>query len=164
MPVTSTNRAIETGQLNYDGPGLARFGAMANPLARLAWGLAAATLALNALAYSADLFRVTRFDLLVHAVTAAALTLLLAAHMRGVLPGIWRPASYIAVLVAMGVALGAAWEVGEWVYDRFTASNTIRGKTDTITDLVADAVGAMLAALLALSIERRHVKVSGPRL
>jgi hypothetical protein len=126
--------------------------------------LAGATLALNAIAYSADLFRVTRFDLLVHAVTAAALTLLFAAHMRSVLPGIWRPASYIAVLVAMGVALGAAWEVGEWVYDRFTAANTIRGKTDTITDLVADAVGAMLAALLALSIERRHVKVAGPQL
>jgi hypothetical protein len=137
---------------------------MANPLTRLAWGVAGAALALNALAYYAALFRVSRFDLVVHAVTAAALTLLLAAHMRSVLPGVWRPASYIAVLVAMGVALGAAWEVGEWVYDHFTAANTIRGKTDTMTDLVADAVGAMLAAMLALSIERRHVKAAGPPL
>jgi hypothetical protein len=134
---------------------------MANPLARLAWGVAVATVVLNALAYYAALYRVGRFDLVVHAVTAAALTLLLAAHMRSVLPGIWRPASYIAVLVALGVALGAAWEVGEWVYDYLTAANTIRGKTDTMTDLLADGLGAGVAAALALALERRHVKASG---
>jgi VanZ family protein len=131
---------------------------MAKPLTRLAWGVAVATGALNAAASYGELYRAGRFDLVVHAVTAAALTLLLAAHMRSVLPGVWRPASYIAVLVALGIALGAAWEAAEWVYDHLTGANTIRGKTDSMTDLIADAVGAMVAAILALRIEQRHTK------
>jgi uncharacterized membrane protein YjdF len=61
----------------------------------------------------------------------------------------------------LGVAIGAAWEVGEWFYDALTHGNAIRGKTDTMTDLVADALGALLAAATALAVERWHVKASG---
>ena len=39
-----------------------------------------------------------------------------------------------------------------------TGASTIRGKTDSMTDLIADAVGAMVAAILALRIEQRHTK------
>ena len=138
-----------------------RFFPDANPLRWLAWSAAAVAAVLSAFAHYAALYRVGRFDLLVHAVTAAALTLLLAAYMRAMLPGVWRPASYVAALVALGVAIGAAWEVGEWLYDALTHGNAIRGKTDTMTDLVADALGALFAAATALAVERRHVKASG---
>jgi uncharacterized membrane protein YjdF len=138
-----------------------RFFPAANPLRWLAWSAGAVAVVLSALAYYAGLFRVLRFDLVVHAVTAAALTLLLAAYMRAMLPSVWRPVSYVAVLVALAFAIGAAWEAGEWFYDVLTGGNASRGKTDTMTDLVADALGALLAAVIALAIERRHAKASG---
>jgi hypothetical protein len=59
--------------------------------------------------------------------------------MRGALPGVWRPASH----VALGVALGTAWETAEWILRR------------TMTDLIAGAADAAIA----LAIERRTVKV-----
>ena len=88
-----------------------RFFPDANPLRWLAWSAAAVAAVLIAFAHYAALYRVGRFDLVVHAVTAVAFTLLLAAYMRAMLPGVWRPASYVAALVALGVAIGAAWEV-----------------------------------------------------
>jgi uncharacterized membrane protein YjdF len=138
-----------------------RFFPAANPLRWLAWSAVAVAAMLVALASYAALYRVARFDLVVHAVTAAALTLLLAAYMRAMLPSVWRPASYVAALVALGVAIGAAWEVAEWFYDALTGSNTIRGKTGIVMDLAADALGALLGAATGLAVERRHVKTSG---
>jgi len=137
-----------------------RFFPAANPLRRLAWSAVAVAM-LVALAYYAVLYRVGRFDLVVHAVTAAALTLLLAAYIRAMLPSVWRPVSYVAALVWLGVAIGAAWEVVELLYDALTGSNTIGGKTNVVTDLAADALGALLGAAKALAVERRHVKASG---
>jgi hypothetical protein len=45
------------------------------------------------------------------------------------------------------VALGTLWEVGEWLYERAVPGEQILGKADTMSDLVWDGVGAMLAGL-----------------
>ena len=116
----------------------------------LAWGSAALAAALNAAAYAASLYAIPGFDLALHALTIFALTLLLAAHMRGALPGAQRALAHVAILIALGVALGTAWEIAEWLFDALTYGNAIRGKTDTMTDLLADTVGAALAAGRAL--------------
>jgi hypothetical protein len=125
----------------------------------LAWCLVGGAAALNAFGYALSLYELAWFDELAHLFTLFAITAWLAALMRGALPGVWRPASYVAVLVALGVALGTAWETAEWIYDAFSASNSIGGKADTMTDLIAGAAGAALAAAIALAIERRTVKV-----
>jgi hypothetical protein len=124
-----------------------------------AWASAALAAALNVAGYAASLYQIPGFDVALHAVTIFALTLVLAVHMRPALPGAWRPASHLAILVALGVALGAAWEIAEWTFDALTSGNAIRGKTDTMTDLVADGAGAALAAWLALTLERRRPRI-----
>ena len=139
-----------------------RFFPAAHPLRRLAWSAAAVALTVNALASYAGLYRVGRFDLVVHAVTAAALTLLLAAYIRAALPGVWRPARYVAVLVAVVVGIGAAWEMAEWFYDALTHGDAIRGQADTLSDLIADGLGAVLAAAVALAVERRTKAPGAP--
>jgi len=43
---------------------------------------------------------------------------------------------------------GTLWEVAEWAYDLVAPGDAIKGKTDTIVDLIADTGGALLAAAL----------------
>ncbi len=42
------------------------------------------------------------------------------------------------------------WEVAEWAYDEMVRPNAIRGKTDTIIDLIMDALGALAAGFACL--------------
>jgi hypothetical protein len=58
---------------------------------------------------------------------------------------------YVGVFVvtlALGLAIGALWEVFEYTSDHGLGSKLQHGETDTITDLVADSCGAAAGACL----------------
>lgn len=57
---------------------------------------------------------------------------------------------FFFTIAAMGIAIGAVWELVEWVADMFTAKEIVSGYFDTITDIALDTGGALLAALLNL--------------
>jgi len=116
---------------------------------RHVWTVAAAAAALNVLAYPLSLYELTWFDKGLHAFTLFALTLLGAHVFSSDLASARREVGFI-LLVSFGVSLGAGWELVEWLYDSFAEGNAIKGKDDTMLDLVWDTGGAGLAALLAL--------------
>ena len=52
-------------------------------------------------------------------------------------------AGIFVVTFALGLAIGALWEIVEWISDHTFGSNLQEGQDDTIGDLVADATGAL---------------------
>lgn len=54
---------------------------------------------------------------------------------------------FIVIIACLGIAIGAWWEVAEWVADFFTPKQIVSGLDDTITDIMLDSVGAICAAL-----------------
>ena len=52
------------------------------------------------------------------------------------------------VTLALGLALGALWEIAEWTSDHMSGSRLQTGQSDTIGDLVADACGAAAGGAL----------------
>lgn len=58
---------------------------------------------------------------------------------------------YIGIFVvtlALGLAIGAVWEMVEWSSDGVVGSNLQLGNDDTVGDLVADGSGSVLGAAL----------------
>ena len=133
-------------------------GLRATPVGRrTAWGLAAALAVANAAGYAFDLYaRFWWFDRVLHAATIFALTYWSTVFvLRRVLTGVERHRPLLAVTIAcVGVAVGAWWEVAEWGFDRVAPGDVIKGKYDTIIDLVVDTLGAALGAWLSLSALR----------
>lgn len=87
------------------------------------------------------------FDEFTHAFFFFALSLFLGIRLYSkVLVGAAEHRLLLTLVVAsIGIALGAWWEVGEWIYDQFASGNVVKGKQDTIIDLVVDSVGALIA-------------------
>jgi len=55
------------------------------------------------------------------------------------------------VTLALGLAVGAVWEIVEWASDSTLGSDLQLGNEDTVTDLLADSIGSLVgAALLVL--------------
>jgi uncharacterized membrane protein YjdF len=54
------------------------------------------------------------------------------------------------VTLALGLAIGAVWEILEWSSDQTLGSNLSLGEQDTIGDLVADGAGAFFGGILLL--------------
>lgn len=52
------------------------------------------------------------------------------------------------VTLALGVALGAIWEIWEWFSDHSFGSSLQLGNDDTVGDLVADTAGSFCGAVL----------------
>jgi hypothetical protein len=52
------------------------------------------------------------------------------------------------VTFALGLAVGALWEVFEWSSDSVFGSNLSEGNTDTVGDLIADACGSLAGGAL----------------
>lgn len=50
------------------------------------------------------------------------------------------------VTFALGLAVGALWEIAEWASDGLFGTDLSQGNTDTVGDLLADTVGAALGA------------------
>ena len=116
----------------------------------IAWSLAALLLAANVAGYAFDLYAAAWwFDRVLHAATLFALTLWLALF---VCPPVLRPGQPLLVIVliaSLGIAIGAWWEVAEWGFDLVAPGDVIKGKDDTVIDIVMDTLGAALAASLA---------------
>ncbi|HEV7253050.1 MAG TPA: hypothetical protein VGN97_08100 [Mesorhizobium sp.] len=115
----------------------------------IAWAALAAAVAANIAGYALDLYgQFWWFDRILHAFTLFAMTLWLAFLVFA--PGFregYRVRTFFLVL-SLGLAIGAVWEIAEWAYDQLAPQNVIKGKFDTVLDLIMDTVGAALAALL----------------
>lgn len=62
------------------------------------------------------------------------------------------------VATTSAIALAALWEIGEWLGHTFLDDSIQVGYTDTVTDLVAGCVGAVVAAaVVAVSMHRGEV-------
>lgn len=57
---------------------------------------------------------------------------------------------FVIMIASLGIALGALWEVTEWLADFLTPKQIVSGLSDTITDMMLDTGGAVVAALLNL--------------
>jgi hypothetical protein len=57
---------------------------------------------------------------------------------------------FVLTIAGLGIALGALWEVIEWLSDFVLPQEIVSGLFDTMTDLILDSAGAVLAALLNL--------------
>ncbi|TDH58762.1 hypothetical protein E2C06_30850 [Dankookia rubra] len=123
----------------------------------IAWTLLVALSVVNVAGYALDLYwQFWWFDRVLHAATILAATLWLALFVFArTLKGERGHALLVVLLVAsVGIALGAVWEVAEWVFDQIAPGDVIKGKHDTVIDLVMDTAGAVLAGILALKLAR----------
>ncbi len=119
----------------------------------IVWGLLAVAAVANIAGYALDLYRrLWWFDEVLHGATIAAITLALGLALYGkVLLGARdSPLLLVAVIVAIGLAIGALWEVAEWGFDQAVSGDVIKGKRDTMLDLVMDGLGALAAGVAAL--------------
>jgi hypothetical protein len=93
---------------------------------------------------------------------AAAAPLLLCAAVRS--GAVARPVSgprgtavaLVVVTAALTLALGTAWELVEFASDSLLGTNMSQGYDDTIRDLIADSVGALTGAVLAVRLWPRR--------
>ncbi|TPG57385.1 hypothetical protein EAH89_10610 [Roseomonas nepalensis] len=117
----------------------------------LAWALAVALLAANVAGYAFDLYAAfSWFDRVLHAATILALTFWLAVMVLGDGVRTGQAVLFVVLIASVGVAIGALWEVAEWVFDHVAPGNVIKGKDDTVLDIIMDTIGAVAAAALAL--------------
>jgi hypothetical protein len=57
---------------------------------------------------------------------------------------------FVITIASLGIALGALWEVTEWLADFAIPKQIVSGLFDTITDIILDSAGAIVAAFLNL--------------
>jgi len=62
------------------------------------------------------------------------------------------PVLLFFALTFVGVGMGGVWEMFEWVFDAMTVANSIKGKYDTMLDLVVDTAGAAVAAIMYIAL------------
>ena len=119
----------------------------------IAWSAIAVVTIANLAGYALNLYQaVWWFDRVLHMATISALTLWLGLYVCSpVFRGDRDPGLRAVLIIAsIGVACGALWEVAEWALDQVVPGNIIKGKYDTIIDIVADTAGALVAGTTAL--------------
>ena len=86
------------------------------------------------------------YDEIVHAYTTFSITLALSFIVYQPMLPLFRNHRwlYILTIISFGLAIGALWEVFEWL------TATINSLDDTIVDLIMDAIGAIAASLVSL--------------
>ena len=57
-------------------------------------------------------------------------------------------AGMFVVTFAMGLAVGAVWEIFEWASDELFGSDLSQGNVDTVGDLIADGTGSLAGGAL----------------
>jgi hypothetical protein len=121
----------------------------------IVWVFVVIAILVNAAGYVLNLYdRFGWFDEVIHTYTSFTITLLLALLLYGdVLSGVRRsPILLVLTVASLGIAIGALWEIAEWVYDQMVPENAILGKTDTIIDLILDSVGALVAGIVGIAM------------
>jgi len=117
----------------------------------LAWALAGLLLAANVAGYVFDLYAAAWwFDRVLHAATLFAITFWLAVVVFADPFREGRNLLFVVLVASVGIAIGALWEVAEWVFDILRPGDVIKGKDDTVKDIIMDTAGSVAAALLAL--------------
>jgi FlaA1/EpsC-like NDP-sugar epimerase len=66
----------------------------------------------------------------------------------------WRAIAMATSVFTLGVSAGALWEIFEW------STGNKYSYSDTITDLLMDSAGALVAALVALAIHQRGGRIT----
>ena len=123
----------------------------------IAWILLTILSLVNVAGYVLDLYaRFWWFDRILHGCTIFAVTFWLALFMcnRVLRGGRGRDVLVVLMIASVGLAIGALWEVAEWGFDRIAPGDVIKGKHDTIIDIVMDTAGAVLAGLASLPFLR----------
>ncbi len=64
-------------------------------------------------------------------------------------------AGMLVVTFALGLAVGALWEIFEWASDELFGSDLSQGNIDTIGDLIADGSGALVGGALIVLWSRK---------
>jgi hypothetical protein len=103
----------------------------------------------GALGYAFGLFgEIVPYDELTHAFTTFSVSLAFYfLFYAGAVPG-QRAVALATSVFTLGVTVGAYWEIFEWFFiGKFTLA-------DTISDLLVDSIGALVAALVALALRR----------
>ena len=119
----------------------------------IVWVFVVIAILVNAAGYVLNLYdRFVWFDEVIHTYTSFTITLLLALLLYGdVLSGVRKsPVLLVLTVASLGIAIGALWEIAEWVYDQMVPENAILGKTDTMIDLVLDSLGALAAGIVGI--------------
>jgi hypothetical protein len=107
------------------------------------------------------------WDKLIHVVLTgllAAVLYVIGADLRAVpAPSDERRVVVALLALCAGLAVGAAWEMGEWLGHNFVDSAIFVGYDDTIGDLAADGAGGLLAGfgLPWLAARRTVVRPGG---
>jgi hypothetical protein len=111
---------------------------------------------LNAFGFVFDLYRgVVLYDEVAHAVTIFSLTLaFFFLFYRDAVPHL-RTLAMVTAVFTFGVTVGSLWEISEWTTGQLFDANVVFGLSDAITDLIANSVGALVAAFVALGVRRR---------
>ncbi len=125
----------------------------------IAWILLIAAGVANIAGYAFDLYQgFWWFDRVPHACTLLAIALLLAVFVFNTALNRDRGDGllYVILVASVGVALGAFWEVAEGGFDQVAPGDVIKGKHDTLLDIVMDTAGALLAGFMALKLPSRR--------
>jgi VanZ family protein len=104
----------------------------------------------GALGYAFDLFgEIVPYDELTHAFTTFSVSLAFYFLFYGGAVPERRAIALGSSVFTLGVTVGAYWEIFEWFFvGKYTMA-------DTISDLLVDSAGALVAALVALVLRRR---------
>ena len=117
---------------------------------------------LNGLGFVFGLFRWAPFyDEVAHTTTIFALGLasFYLVYRGAVVTG--RDGALASAVFGAGAAAGAVWEAAEWVPERLFGWEVIYGLSDAMTDLIANGVGAVAAAVFAVVTSRQERRKIG---
>ncbi|WOD36961.1 hypothetical protein [Nodosilinea sp. E11] len=92
------------------------------------------------------------YDELVHGFTMFSITLALSFLVYSPMLPIFRQhiLLYLVAITSFGIAIGALWEITEWLAGRILAADVIGNVDDTVTDMIMDTLGSGLAAIFSL--------------
>ncbi len=115
--------------------------------------IALLALAANIAGYAFDLYtKFWWFDRVLHAGTIFAITVWLGVGLFANGLRITTPVLSFVLLASVGIALGSIWEVAEWQFNKIVPQDVIKGKDDTVKDIIMDTVGSLLAAGVAMAL------------
>ena len=99
------------------------------------------------------------YDEITHAFTTFSVTLALSFIVYGSMLTLFRSHRrlYLLTIISFGIAIGALWEIFEWV------TATINSLDDTIVDLIMDTIGAIAASLLSLRALQEKTNPRAPK-
>lgn len=133
-----------------------------------AWVLVGLSVALGIAGNVWDLFAAWAwFDETLHTFASFSFVLLLGTYLYGSTLGGARTHAglFVVTLGLIGLGLGGMWELFEFAKDRLASEqSTIKGKWDTMIDLVCDTGGALAAGLVLIPMLRRSEAEASARM